>query len=308
VKKNGIGFGIFLITLGIIFFLIQYGIIDKSIFYYIEEHKSIVIALVLIVIGINIVFRKYAFARAVTWVGFLAVLIMLSHNYQQNVPAEDYGAKPKFVHEKRINTEKAKMKLVFAAISLRLDSTASNLYEGTSEGIDVVHEVEYKDDNKTAKITFKQRSQSLMRVLDSFISSGKANVDRKAELYLNDDIIWNMDLSLDAFDSSLNMSGLKIEALSIEGNAGNINLILGNKQDIMKVNIEANAASVKISVPQNTGVKLSLDASLGSNSFKRIEMIRRDGYYISQGYEEAESKIDIKAEVNAGTLEIIGIE
>ena len=80
-NKGNICFGIFLITIGIFIILINFGIIDWSI---LDAFFEIWPA-ILIVIGINIIFRNNTIVKTISWLLFLALLIGYSY-YHRDQP------------------------------------------------------------------------------------------------------------------------------------------------------------------------------------------------------------------------------
>lgn len=77
-RNRNIGFGIFLLFIGVILLLINFGIIGWSIFDALSEFWPAI----LIVIGVNIIFKHNEIVKAVVWILFLAALIAYSFYYK----------------------------------------------------------------------------------------------------------------------------------------------------------------------------------------------------------------------------------
>lgn len=305
-NKKGVELGLFLIFVGVVFLLVQTGLLDMKIIRFIENHKIMVVAMLLILTGINLVFRKIRFIGAVTWIGFLIALVVFSNFYKYETVIEiNSTEKTAFSERKPENTMEGELKLDLGALDFKLGSTDGNLYEGKSVGLDLKHNAKYKEDGD-AEVRINAGSSSAVRNIDSLFKTGK--IDREAELLINDEVVWEMALEFNAASAQLDMSKLKVEKVKLDGNAGEFKLILGDSHNYTKVNVDANASDVQISVPRNSGIKLDFDGQLSSNDFIGIEMERKDGSYVSKNYKEAENKIDIKADLTVGTLEIIGLK
>lgn len=79
------GFGIFLLLVGVTLLLINFGVINWSIFDALYDFWPAL----LIVIGVNMIFRHNEIVRAITWLLFFAALIAYSFYYKgkpQNFP------------------------------------------------------------------------------------------------------------------------------------------------------------------------------------------------------------------------------
>jgi len=78
-KKNnsGIFFGLFIIFIGIVLILSQFGMLDlDKIVNFLSDHISTIISLLLIVTGVNLVFDKYNGVKFFAWTAFFAVLLI----------------------------------------------------------------------------------------------------------------------------------------------------------------------------------------------------------------------------------------
>ncbi|KPU42288.1 hypothetical protein OXPF_40730 [Oxobacter pfennigii] len=79
-KKESIGAGIFLVSLGLLFLLINFGVLDWSIF----EAFFDLWPGILIVIGLNIIFNNNRIIKIITWLIFLAAVIAYGY-YDNNI-------------------------------------------------------------------------------------------------------------------------------------------------------------------------------------------------------------------------------
>lgn len=70
-EHKNIGFGVFLVCIGVLWLCISFGIIGWSIVYSFFKLWP----LIFVVMGINIIFRDKAYVRAITWLLFLAVVV-----------------------------------------------------------------------------------------------------------------------------------------------------------------------------------------------------------------------------------------
>lgn len=78
-QKRNIGFALFLIFVGLVLILINFGIIGLSV----VGSLITLWPLIIIVIGINIIFRQYPIVKALVWIAFLATLIIYAHYFPE---------------------------------------------------------------------------------------------------------------------------------------------------------------------------------------------------------------------------------
>lgn len=307
--RKGIGFGVFLIAVGIIFFMIQLGVLNESVFMVFFDHIELTIPLILIVVGINMIFSKYPFVKTLTWLAFFVVMIAYG-NYTQEAPkkSSDDSSNKTFVVERSAETEKGELKLKASALSLTLGATKTNLIDGETKNVGVEQEINYRNDNNLTVVDIKTNSKNLAsNFFKELFSKGEISVDRKLDLNISKDVVWDLNMDLDAIESNIDLSDLKIKNLDIDGDAGSFKLTLGEKYKDTSVNINADAAEVNIFIPKDLGVRVKVKGSANSTDFYDINVDKKGEYYYSENYEEADNKIDLKVKINAGTLEINGI-
>ncbi|HOQ00159.1 MAG TPA: hypothetical protein PK604_04875 [Acetivibrio clariflavus] len=318
-RKKGIGFGIFLILTGLLMFLIQKGILNWSVFTVFVDNIELTVSLILIVVGINLLFKKYPFVKTLTWLAFFSVMIGYGYYTERNVPN---NRTVKNVSEKNISvdnqtyviehfdtTEKGELNLKASALSLTMGSTESNLIDGTVKDINIKHNIEYKNDKKNVNVKLEADDKKIfVNVFQDLLSKGELFVDRKLILNLNADIVWDLDMKINAVDSVMDFTDLKIKKLDIEGDAGFYKLTLGQEYNETKVKIDADASKVEVFVPVSSGLKVKIDGAANSINFDDLEMEREGKYYISKNYNDAVNKIDLNADIDAGSLKITGIE
>jgi len=312
-KKNS-GVGILLIMAGLLFFLIQTDILNWSIkdFKWIimvfTDNVELTISLIFIVIGINVIFKKYSFVKVISWLTFFAVMIAYGYYANKNIDENSKSDYRNYAVEKLSQTEKGQAKIKTSAISFALGSTELNLLDGEVKNTESKYNVEYTDENKTANVKFETDDKMIIHNFLKNLLSGEPSVDRKCELNINSNVIWDLSFDMDAADSDMDLTNLKVKKMDVDVDASNIKLILGKQYEDTKVEVDADASKVKIYVPIGSGVRAKVDADASSTSFKGIE-VKKDGlYYLSENFNEADNKIDLDIDIDAGALEIIGEE
>lgn len=319
-KKNnsGIGFGLFIIFIGVMVILVQFGMLNPDIILdYVFNHIPMIISLLLIVAGINLIFERHYLIRIFTWTAFFAVLLISGcfysgtmRNASERNTEKNYSRT--FAEEKMPKTEEGQLKMNLSGLNLKIGSTDSNLIEGIITGTDVKYEVDYKKNNKVAAIKFDLESGVSFDDIKNLFSTKDFTTrsfskDKPMEILLNSDVVWDIDLNVGGIDGELDLSSLKIEEFELDGGAGNIKLVLGERHPNTKVDIDAGAAKFKIFVPKNSGIKIDVDGLMSSIDFNDLTLERKNDSYISPGYEKAENKIEIDIDIGAGDLEINAI-
>ncbi|PQQ67018.1 LiaF domain-containing protein [Acetivibrio saccincola] len=317
-KKNSLGVGLVFIFIGVVIIAWQLKVLDlsfiNSVFGFVFRNLTEVISMILIVIGLNIIFRKYRFVKVITWVAFFAVIIALSQLYplkskglfilrdevseNGNYENGDGENRNYFEINKEEDTLYGELDINLGMVKINVDSTDDKLIKGEIRGINFKEPViNYKEGNKKAKIKIKAPDiKNLLNV---------ENIkDGNLDLFLNKDVLWDIDLNLGMVDTEFDTSDLQVKELNLNGGAGNFKLIIGERQKEIEIEVNAGASNVEIYVPKNSGVKVKNTGVLSTMEFNGIKAVKDGKHYISENYDDAENKIKIDVKMGAGNVSI----
>ncbi|NJD01138.1 MAG: hypothetical protein FIA99_00720 [Ruminiclostridium sp.] len=288
-NNKGVGFGVFLLTVGIIWVLVSVGVISWSII----NALFVLWPLILVIIGVNIIFRNNKIIRAVAWAAFLTVLISYSYIFDDKTNAGGIRTGEKVTIEKLAEVQKGNLKIAFGGTRISLDSGTLKLLEAEIQDKDITY-AEKSLDGETS-ISFDKKAYS--------ISNFNTNLNnRNNRFHLSSQVPWHIDIDTGAVDGSFDMSGLSVEKLSLDTGAANLALTLGAKYSNPVVDINAGASKIEINVPSDAGVKVRMDGALNSTNLDGSDWEKKNGVYYSKGYDEASVKIDMDIDMGVGKL------
>lgn len=290
---KGMGFGIFLLTVGIVWLLYIFKIVTMSTFYALFTLWP----LILVVIGIGIIFRNSRFIRMASWLVLLAVVISYGYFAAPSkgsvIINNTKAAVTKVTLEKLPKTEKGELSLDFGVTQLFVDSATSNLIDANISEALVQHSETMKDSNNTASIVFEMKGYNFVNY------NGKLRND----FHLNNDVIWKLDLDTGVIDGKLDLSGLKVEKLDIDTGASNIKLDMGSYNTALK--IDAGASKIDITLPKNTGMKIKLDGGLNNTNLDGPGWVKKGDWRYSPGYGSKSFIIDADVSLGVGKLTVV---
>lgn len=140
-----------------------------------------------------------------------------------------------------------------------------------------------------------------LSIEDSDIKINKYS--NKVQLYLNPQPVWDFKFEVGAANIDFDLSNFNIASLGLEGGASSMNLKLGDKNPMSKVNIEAGAASIDISVPTTAGVEINTETVLTSHNFPGFKKISK-GQFRTDNFSTAPSKIIIEVDAGVSSLSV----
>lgn len=290
-NKKNTGLGVFLLSIGVFWALMSFGVIDWSIF----DALLVLWPLIFIVIGISIVFKDNVIVRSSVWIIFLVVLALYGQFTGSGTEYISSNEQQRIFVEKPQETLKGELQLLLGGIRLDVSSDTDKLIDAFVSDPDVKHTVDFKNGKQTAEVNINKKKYSINR-------GNIGNYDCKVDL--NGNVIWNMDIKTGAVDGVIDMSHLKVEEFDLGVGAGKLKLIFGNEYENTNVDIDAGASMIDMVVPKSAGVKIKMDGALNKTNFDELNWQKKDGYYISPNYNEAASTIIVKVNMGVGKFTV----
>lgn len=120
---------------------------------------------------------------------------------------------------------------------------------------------------------------------------------------LTDKIPLEVVLNVGAMDLNLDFSKIRLEKLEIKSGATSANLKFGNLVDQAVFNLDTGASSNNILLPEGIGAKVKIDSGVSSSELKDFEKLDNNTYQ-TEGYDQAEKKIDMEIKMGAASLNV----
>lgn len=137
---------------------------------------------------------------------------------------------------------------------------------------------------------------------DEAVLHGGDNRNR-ANVKLNPEIEWDLQLNVGAADFRGDFRNYKINSIDLDGGASAIRIKLGELQQETNINLDAGAASIKIDIPEGAGCRINTDSFLVDKDFEGFKKLE-SGEYVSYNYDESEQKIYIDMDAAISQLSV----
>lgn len=289
--KKGHTLGIILILIGIAWIIRQAGILSVN---WLAAIKSLW-PVFLVAAGASVILGQRRKLVSVIWILTFAVLIGFGI-YKRNEPARflefDRNIQidvspltevPKTAAEKEIvlaqDAEEGRLILQLDAVKLDLSGKSGDRLVWLHSNIPGL----------------KQRvSDGKLTVLEYSQEKNNKKVNRDFRLEMNPDVKWNIKADLNVVDGTLNLQEIPVEQMDLALAVGELEIRFGQHQQIAKMNLLSGAANLDIYIPQGTGLKIKSENLIKTLDVHNLTMIEKDDFLISENYETADNKIDIK--------------
>ncbi|MZQ99191.1 MAG: hypothetical protein GT601_16110 [Acidaminobacter sp.] len=310
---DGIGVGLTFIAIGVVWLLVKFGYINISIVSALFDLWP----LIFVVVGINIIFRRFPYISLITWVLFIAAILL-------------YGT---MVGSRNRDFDFFGMTLPWTIVE-RGDRNASDWVSGVTSGsfdiadldgiekasVDIAlpagtFKVGVTDQNAMSYVVPGKLYQVGSRRNDNDIAySFKPeeglrfdNVHEKLDydLYLNPKVKWDLKIDAGAMESDMSLEKIPVERLQINMGAGDLDLRMGSLVERSTVEINCGATSIRLVVPEGVGVSVDYKGVVGDQSLSRNGFVKEDGIYYSEGYDQSQERIDLVIKSAVAEIDVL---
>ncbi|MBM2813751.1 MAG: hypothetical protein HW421_513 [Ignavibacteria bacterium] len=138
--------------------------------------------------------------------------------------------------------------------------------------------------------------------IDNVVWSHKHH-GRDMMIRLNRNIIWNLDFEIGASKLQADFSPYKVNKVSIDAGAADIQLKFGDLADTLNVDVEVGASAVKFFVPKQAGCEIITETGLSSSKFTGFSQTS-DDHYLTENFQSANKKIFIKISAGVSNFKV----
>jgi hypothetical protein len=310
-KYKHLFWAIILISIGLLFLLGNFGIINFNWFSFWRLWP-----LILIFWGIAVLPLKDVYKFSLL-IGFVVLTIVFFNkidktrpwylNFHHGFNDEDFKIwDSESDNETTYNYKDQKLVVPYDSLSvkgsLNLDAAAGNFaisgntndFLAFSKSGDIGnYELTSSDLKGVKSITLKMNEGSV-----------RHNIKKNSvEIRLNKKPSWNLSLNIGAAEMKMDLSEYKLDTAEFNAGASSIEIKLGDKTPLTVVNFDAGASSITVKVPKTSGCQVSSESFMVSKEFEGLEKVR-DNVYQSPGFAASKSKILITVKTAISKIRI----
>lgn len=188
-----------------------------------------------------------------------------------------------------------------AVISINSGASNMNIYSANQDSV-----VEATLDSDFANLSNESEKVGTVQKIDlSMESSGIwfGSFKNDWDVKVTRDLPISFDLDTGASDVNIDFSEALVDLIDIDMGVSDLDLILGNRQKLTEVEISSGVSSIKVKIPESSGVKLNIDEGLTTKKLADLSKVD-EGIYQSADYEKAQNKVEIIAKVGVSSFTI----
>lgn len=307
---DSISRGLLLIAIGVVFFLINYGILSWSFWWNVVDLWP----LILILTGIGLLFSRRIPMSAVLLVFLLSMVGYSLVVGDRPVPGH-WQLNPLFSSSNGTGTldvplpsdvKKAQVNLNLGGAQVQIKAldpensepqlmTGNYKWEGQG----------FATGSQGSGFIIKQAGDTLTATLSPAFgeSTDKRNL-RDLKLNLSTKVHYDLDITAGAINGNIDLSRLAVDNLKIGTGASKFDLQFGDTGIVTKGKIDSGASKLTLVVPGNVGLTIRLTGVATSTNFMGSGLFSEAKTWVSPNYAEAKTKIDLDISAAAGSIQL----
>jgi len=302
---DSISRGLLLITIGVIFFLLNYNILSWNFWYNVVDLWP----LILILAGLGLLFSRRIPLSAVLLVFLLSMVAYSMVVGDKPLPGQINNLfHTKTTETKLINVplptdvKKANVKLNLGGAKVLVTALDSNQFmTGTYQGL----KQGYVGGAGQSGLSTTQTGDTLNVTLTSTSlgrNSDNNNQQNDLDLNLSRKVHYDLDMSAGAINGTVNLSRLLVDDLKISTGASDFRLEFGDTGITTQGKIDSGASKLTLVIPENVGVKIRLNGVATSTNFMGSGLLLDNKSWVSPQYADALTKLDLEISMATGSV------
>jgi len=263
------------------------------------EQLYVLWPILLILLGIAIVFRKWRFGWAIVLLAFLIFIAFLisvpSSRYVRNTNNREVQ-RTEISENLPATAKSGEVNIDTGAVELDVSEGSSKFVEGTFESNIISPSIKIEQENDKIKATIETVQRANFHLGRQFKNS--------LDLKLSELLPIDLKINSGASDIDLRLDKIILKSLNLNAGASSLKIKLGDKiENGANVVVKAGASSIEISAPESIGIDMTVKAGASSKDFEGMDKIDND-HYKSQGFDSASKKISISLEAGVSSLKL----
>lgn len=124
------------------------------------------------------------------------------------------------------------------------------------------------------------------------------------DIRLNPNVLLDLDLETGAAESDIDLSALLVSDLRLRTGASSTHVTLPAAAGYTEVDLRTGVSSVDFTVPKGVAASIRASGGLASVEIDQQRFPRRDGFYQSPNFEDAENRVALHIETGVGSVRV----
>ena len=307
-KYRHVFWAIILITIGILFMLDNFRVLDFNFFALISLWPLILILWGISILPINDTVKIIALiiVLAITGIFFnrLTEKPFWNHfnhyrgyndiDWDEEEDTTTYNYQPQNLSVPQDTlVQKGVLQLQAAAGNFYLQGITSDFLSFNKTGEIGNYSLTTNDENGRKKVTLSLEKSVIRHTIN----------DNKVDIKLSDRPSWNLDFDIGAAEITMDLRDYKIDTTTIDAGASSIEIQIGSKTPLTVMTFNAGASSIKVDIPKESGCQIKSESFMVSKEFDGFTKTA-NGIYQTANYGSAKNKVMLIVKTAVSKIEI----
>jgi hypothetical protein len=194
------------------------------------------------------------------------------------------GGEKTFKEEYTANIKHARLNITGGATVYNLSDTTTDLFNATTQELYGKYALNHSKEDSVYVLNLDLKNNKDFH----FDSDDRKN--NKADIKLNTNPVWDIDVSTGAAHLNFDLSKFKIKSLSLNGGAASFDVKLGEPFSTTNIEVATAASKIVISVPKGAACRITANTGLSSSEFDGFSK-KSDNDYETDGFDAAKNRI-----------------
>jgi len=290
-----LGWGLLLITAGVMLLLNQSGHLDWDYWLDLLEWWP----LILIAIGLEKIFSKtkLKFISYLAPLTLVAAMVWVAVDVGPDRWSRSFTERYNWKTELDKSVEKIDAVIDHGRRDLTVSRSGINLASVKFDRATRKPDIDFKKSDGIAELKISSTGERRSPI----IISGRGYY-RDWRASFTDEVPLQLKCTGYESDVDLNLEMIPVEMLTVDNDDGNIYMKIGSRTALVKVHAGGDNADVRIRLPEGCGVKI--EGSEYESYLKALELVESEGGFVSEGFGEADTKVSFYFEKGLQHLSI----
>lgn len=305
---DSISRGLLLIAIGVVFFLMNYGVLSWNFWLHVVDLWP----LILILAGIGLLLGRRIPFSAILLVFLLAMVgysMAVGDQFEQWQNGNPLSGTTSSAQSLSVPLPDGVKK---AHISLNLGGSQVQIQDLNSEDNAkpqlLTGEYQWMSRGSSRPGLSTAQSGDTMNVTltpPTFGMNVKGpEINNHVKLNLSTKVHYDLDIDAGAIDGKIDLSRLLVDNFKLDTGASKFELVFGDTGVTTKGKIDSGASKVNLVIPENVGVRIHLSGVASSTNFMGSGLFIDEKNWASSNYETAKTKVDLDISTAAGSIQL----
>jgi hypothetical protein len=127
--------------------------------------------------------------------------------------------------------------------------------------------------------------------------------ENKVEIKLSEKPSWNLDFDIGAAEILMDLRDFKIDTTNIDAGASSLEIKIGDKNPVTVITFNAGASSINVAIPKESGCQIKSESFMISKEFDGFTK-KGDGIYQTDNFATGKNKIFLTIKTAISKIEI----